>query len=251
MSITVAFRVLAFLFICTSFTYCTPRYYSPNAHNVPLFTKKGETAIRIVTGGGDDVNNAVDVQGAVALTNNIGLMINYYNAWGAEEGYGSGSGNLLEGGFGFFNPVNKHLIFETYAGGGGGSVTNYYNSQKIAHSTLKLNRLFIQPSLGYRSQYFDIALSLRAVNVNYTSFKSLFLNNTDYVNEQEQLNKIRDNPKYLLWEPALTVRGGSKTVKAQFQVGFSYNHTNPDFPQETFNANIGLALNLFPIESQE
>ena len=58
----------------------------------------------------------------------------------------------------------------------------------------------------------------------------------------DDLEYIASNPFSILFEPALTVRLGYKNVKLQYQIGMSYNITNPDFPQENMMMSLGICL---------
>src|SRR5690349_17462937 len=82
------------LFCIIVFASCdTPRYaYSPTAHNVPVFTQKGDTKAAayysnngIYTSTDSEGNEydrniaqGFDIQGAAAVTNNIALQAGYY-----------------------------------------------------------------------------------------------------------------------------------------------------------------------------
>ena len=150
-----------------------------------------------------------------------------------KKGAYSGKGNLIEAGVGFFKPIGKHFVFETYGGFGQGSVTN---NSRIGRSTFKLSRYFIQPSIGFTTPWFDIAASARFCELSYNQLDSGKTISTD----KTELDYITDNKTSLLFEPALTIRGGWKYIKCQMQLGLSQNLTNPDFQQEVFNFNLGV-----------
>jgi len=228
------------IFVGTHFllTNCSPSYYFPNAHNVPLLFHKGEGTLTLTLGGSEYVNSSVEGQGAYAITNNFALMTNFCTAWGKREDYGSGYGSLVELGAGYFKPVSSQFVFETYAGGGPGGVTNYFEPDKLEYSKLRFTKLFIQPAFGYKAPLFNIALSLRGVNLNYYAFQN------SYLNTGGKWTYYSKDPNYYLLEPALTLRGGLPNIKLQLQLGLSYNMTDPEFKQEIYNINLGLFFRL-------
>ena len=215
----------------TALSSCSHYYYAPNSHNVPLFQEKKEARISVAASGGDEFEG-IEVQSAYSITNNVGVMVNGFVVQ-PQEGSEWGKGNLIEAGIGFFKPLGKNFVFETYGGFGQGSVTNKY---RIGESTFKFSRYFVQPSIGFTTPWFDIAASVRICELSYLQLDN---NNTNSLDKAE-LDYIKDNKTSLLFEPALTIRGGWKYIKGQMQVGLSQNLTNPDFQQEEFNVNIGV-----------
>jgi len=73
-----------------------------------------------------------------------------------------GHGRLLELGIGYYNVFNEKLVFEAYAGGGGGNVTNVYENG--ARSKFSMRKSFLQPQLGFRSR---ILLSLLVQGLHF------------------------------------------------------------------------------------
>src|SRR4051812_28979282 len=81
----------------------TQRYvYTPSAHNVPVLTKKGDSKLsasystNLDFGNSDyasdnqydrNSSNGVDLQGALAITNNLAIQASYY--YRKEKNYGS------------------------------------------------------------------------------------------------------------------------------------------------------------------
>jgi hypothetical protein len=234
---------------------CVPQYYSPNAHNVPLFTHSGETMVTVATGGGDEVDGSVELQAATAVTDHWALMTNFYSAWGSEPQDGSGSGHLFEVGTGYYRPfgasdfksMKAGFVFSAFGGGGFGRVTNYCGPGKVNATKLGFRRVFVQPALGFKSSVFDVALSLRLARLSYVPVGGRWSQTPG--NDPGQAAGLAASPfsaNYFLLEPALTVRFGWQHVKLQTQLGLSLNQTDPEFYQENFNLNLGLCLDLFP-----
>lgn len=244
---------------------CSPLYYSPNAHNVPLFTHKGESSVNMaVSEGTDGVDEGIDLQAATAVTNHFGVLGNFYRAWGSST-RGSGSGHLFETAGGYYTPVTTRFarsiegkfVVSAFAGGGIGRVINYEDADKAEFSKKGFNRIFIQPGFGFKSTYIDAVISLRLANLHYHSLEeqadSPIYNYPNLVSHYHHHARaadiIRRKSGYFLWEPALTVRAGWQYVKFQLQVGSSTNLTDRDFPQENLNLNLGLYVDLFPVQN--
>ena len=219
------------------FNSCTHYYYAPNMHNVPLFQEEKEMRIAVAKSGGDEFKG-VEFQGAYSFTKNFGVMANGFFV-NTQEGGEYGKGKLVELGAGYFKPLNKYFVFETYGGFGWGKAENQYAPGFT--STANFERYFIQPAIGFTSNWFDVAISSRICGLYYDKVDHNISSNSY---EIEDLDYIEDHTSSYLFEPALTVRGGWKYVKVQLQLGYSHNLNNPELQQEKLNANIGLYFSL-------
>jgi hypothetical protein len=229
-------KIFAIIILLLLTGSCTHYYYAPNMHNVPLFQQKEELHLDLSGSAGNEFT-AFEVQAAFSITDNIGIMGNGFVVNRNRELYPDeyGRGHLLEGGVGTFVPIYHNVIFETYFGAGLGKVENGYDTG--ISSKLSLNRYFLQPSIGYTSDFMDIALSLRLNGLRYNDIQ---LSGDLYQEDQDQIQYISRNPFSIIVEPAVTLRGGWEHVKFQLQVGFSENVTNSDLLQEHLNMNFGL-----------
>ncbi len=225
-----------FLILLLMISSCTHYYYAPNMHNVPLFQQKEEFHLDISGSMGNEFT-AFEIQAAFSLTDNISIMGNGFVVNRERELYHDefGRGHLLEGGAGAFVPVYNNVIFETYFGAGLGKIENGYDTGIT--SKLSLNRYFLQPSIGYTSDFMDFALSLRLNGLRYNDIQ---LSGDLDQEDREQIQFISRNPFSILVEPAVTLRAGWEHVKFQLQVGFSENIKNPDLFQEHLNLNFGM-----------
>jgi hypothetical protein len=83
---------------------CSHKFYAPNTHAVPLVQQQGEARASGMVWAGNELSG-VELQGAYALTNRVGMMVNVIAAKGGEVGdTKSGNGYLLEAGSGYFRP---------------------------------------------------------------------------------------------------------------------------------------------------
>jgi hypothetical protein len=226
--------------VTVTFTFgCSPVYYSPNSQNVPLLSHKGEYNV-----GVSGSEKLLEFQGSVSPDNHLGLQLN--GSWYIPEKTDSGNrgaGYFTDAGVGYyvaFGP-NDILVFETYAIGGIGGVRNTFANRPNNTATGSLysnvGRYGIQPVFGVKWKYVDAAISSRFVGLSY------FNTSGGLVYENiSQVNYINQNRHGFLIEPALTVRAGVDFLKAQIQLGGSFNITNPGFHQRNSMLTVGLVF---------
>ncbi len=219
-------------------TSCAHYYYAPNAQNVPLLKEKKDTKLTVALSSGDEFTG-FEAQFATAVSDKIGIMANLITASGNEDNGESGSGSMFEIGAGYFKPLGKRFVFETYGGIGYGTVSNKYDP---GTSKVKFTRLFVQPSIGFTTSWIDIALSTRLAGLNYHSVAYSGIENHD----SSDLEYIKDNKFSFLFEPAFTVRAGWDQLKFQLQLVLSKNLNNSALQQEESNFNLGLFLDVSP-----
>ncbi len=232
---------LYLVLITLSITGCAPKYYVPNSVNTPMLTEKGEF---VANGLMND--NRGELQFAYAPAAHFGLVANGTLFFPKDESNGNGGkGSFFEAGAGYFLPMTNNFVFETYALFGFGSLENYFpeSVQTYPGTNGRLDasvfRLAVQPSLGYKSRYFEAAVSARAGMVNYSGISGSLM--TGGENQQQYLE---NNKGQFMIEPALTLRGGIDFLKLQLQLGSSVNMTNSDFPQDKSWMTIGLHYRL-------
>ncbi|MBA3682401.1 MAG: hypothetical protein H0W73_14755 [Bacteroidetes bacterium] len=220
---------------------CTTQMYVSNAVNAPLLKEKGEVHINVTQN---------DLQVAAALGKNFGVMANgfYMNYKDNSTNY-KHDGILGEAAIGYFKPYENNLVFEAFVGAGGGRVskqqtfTDNNNNSYLANFNANATKFFIQPDIGYKTKYFDAVFSPRFSAVKYTSFDQ-----TNYP-EVELHNDYLDNnnllgPIFMFAEPAVTLRGGYKFVKLQFQYGLTINMTPNDIKHADNFSSLGLVINI-------
>jgi hypothetical protein len=208
---------------------CSPKYYAPNTHNVPLLSRDGDYAVSGAIG-----DSRGELQGAFAVAEDITLMLNAaaFDRRDDEQGDG-GQGGLVEFGVGYQRPLDEHFQVGIFGLVGGGDVENHFPSTVAANPgtsgvlEANLTRFGVQPVIGWRSTYFEAAASLRVLGLRYSGVSgSLVFAGEDQV---QLLNSQKD---HTLLEPALTVRGGFPTVKLQLQLGWSVNKSHANFRQD-------------------
>ena len=233
------FVVLSALFI----SGCHPIYYASNGHNVPLLKEKHE--VRVNAGVTlTEYLAGPDLQMAYAASENIGIIANgiYLSSGDNSDGYGY----LAEAGGGYFKALNKWWVAEVYAGTGFARVVNkdYYETH-----TLKFIKPFIQPAVGFSSDYFDLAFSPKIAWVHYNEpfildFELRTDSNGNVIvgpDGYAEINVLKEKQTFFAFEPGFTMRGGWKYIKVQLQVVKSLQ----DIPDgDNLSINLSLSANL-------
>lgn len=213
------------------FCSCATTLYTTNAVNVPLLKEKGEVKLNVTQN---------DLQAAIAVSDNIGIMANgYYENYNGSNNYRHG-GAMGELGLGYLLNSEGNLVMETYVGGGLGKVhkqqqfTTNTNDDYMASFDVNAVKGFVQTNLGYRSKYFDVALTPKFSFVKYSNFSQTNYSEEQLKNDYLDRNRLTD-PLFVFAEPAITVRGGYKFIKLQAQYGVTLNvggqsiRKTPDF----------------------
>ncbi len=231
---------------------CTPLLYIPNKINAPLMAEKNDFRVNLginQTGG----PASFEGQGAYALSDNVGIMVNYSGLSKAEEGNnGQHYHHLLEGGIGVFEDYGKELdhgkLFraELFLGAGKGWArdvviydpfvlfgsppppeTNFYKG--------RYQRYFIQPAVGLAGNVVGGSFSLRCSWVSFQQF-------LHEVNGAQNVINYNGGLAFATIEPAFTVRVGYKGIKFFTQIGnlFPLGSDNSDFNEVTNFENIFL-----------
>jgi hypothetical protein len=227
---------------------CTHYYYAPNTANIPMLREKGEGRINVNYYGTDEATGG-ELQAAYATGKRTAFMLNILTASSNGELFNSdkynprnealGFGTYGEVGYGFFSTVPKSkCVFEAYAGIGTGRITNWYAEN--AKSKVRLIKMFVQPSLAWRSKNFEVAFSSRFAFANLKVKE-----NTGDLNQEVEY--IRSHGSALLAEPSLLIRFGLKRVQIAVNYSQSANLSN-NWQQETTGIGVGLS---FPFKIEQ
>jgi hypothetical protein len=226
-------KIISFFVFILAMSSCTHYYYIPPTHNVPLFREKGEYRAAVSMGGGEEIST-IDIQTACSITDKFAVLANFMTADGGNRNSENwGKGNYLDAAFGYFQPIGAHGVFEIYGGCGGSKQHHQYRNGET--SDLSFTKIFIQPSTGLTFSGMDVALSCGLSNIYFFNIVNNYENNFP-------VDDIAKNKNNFLFEPSLTVRGGWKYLKLQFQLGFSQNLSNKNLNFETTKLNAGLTF---------
>ena len=229
------FYLLLVTAFCASLS-CNPVFYSPDPHNNPLISEKGETNLGGNVGvSGDSYNWGI--HGSYGLTPTIAFKFNgnfYKSSIGSDDNF-SGSGKLLEVAPGYYSKITDKLVFNAYGIAAYGTVkNNNLNSSETLNASML--RYGLQPEIGYKSQTVHFLFSTRVVHLHHYNLAP----STLQLNSDNTLD-IRNN---FLIEPSFTLRLGPPNLKFQAQMGLSINVLNQSFRQEHLYLGTGLNINL-------
>lgn len=240
------------LFFCFSLAGCSPVFYSPPSQNVPLLTHEKEfTASASLVSG--TAASSVGVKAAYAVSPHVGIMAggNAYLPDSKADSASYGSGGLFEAGAGYFTPMSNKFVFETYGLFGFGQMKNNFPKSVKKHPgtdgkiNANLFSLAIQPSFGFKSKYFEAAVSTKGSLVTYSNIGgNLMERNEDQSAEGSQQAYLKANKSNFMIEPAITLRAGFDFLKLQLQAGKSLNLSHPNFPQDEGWVSMGLSYRL-------
>ncbi len=220
-----------FVFLSIAILSCAP-VYVPNARNAPLFRGAGEFQSSVSFGEG------IDAQGAVSITNHIGVMGNYNYVNRNTSDINDNDyvkHKFWEAGVGYYENTDK-MSYEIFGGYGRGEGTSYgtyswFGSTDI-NATGNYQRFFIQPSIGSNQNIFNWIVSTRISLVDFENFTY------DGV-------VANYNSPALFFEPAFTgrIHFGKSPIYTQFQTGFSFT-TQGDtvYDYQPFQLSFGIGL---------
>jgi hypothetical protein len=220
---------------------CSHYYYVPGAQNVPLFREKDELHISGSYGEGLE-SKGINIQAAYSLTDNVGIMTDFISAKGGNLSNNNyARGNYFDVAAGYFKPLDKFGVFEIYGGLGRGEqhheYGSFYYNQSTGYADLSFIKLYIQPSFGFTSDYFDIAFSTRISRITFNILDNNISGNTDSYNNLFTLS----DKSHLFLEPGITLRAGWKSVKVQVQAVYSRYLNNPRlYIGEEYHLSLGL-----------
>ena len=216
---------------------CSCSVYVPNGVNTPMFTKKGETQINASVGTG------VNVQGAYAVSDHVGIIANgYFNNTTTtinNDDTRKGNGKLFEGGVGYFTKADNGFAFETYVGAGFGNLTidkSVVSTKSNKAFETSAAKIFIQPTIGYAAKHFELGFTPRFTMMKYqkptTTYSSAELAADKFVNI--------DQTNWLFIEPTLTIRAGGEKLKGQVQLGRSFKLNSQELGYSSGILNLGI-----------
>ena len=230
---------LAIVIVVIYLNSCSPVYYIPNTQNVPLLSHEKEYNISMMGN-----TTSLELQTSVSPVNHLGIQLNssYFIPQFMDNG-DRGRGYMIDGGAGYYKAFgfDDKFIFEAYAVGGIGHAYNgfMYRDSITTGGSISTNvaRYGVQPIIGFKSKYIDVAVSSRFVALSY------FNTTGDLVyNGVRQTDYLSDHSNSFLIEPAFTFRAGSDFFKFQLQVQGSFNTLYSNFYQNNSMITVGIVL---------
>jgi len=237
--------VIVFISAIIFLTSCAPTYYKPKTFNVPLLEMKSD--VQLSAQGNEE---SISIQGAYAVTNNIGVSLDqffYYNQR-SKSTYRS-----TEIGLGYFDKRTDILHYEAYLIGGLGKLTKTsdqipteFYTPPIGSLSSNYALLGVQQSIGLKWKYFEMAYTLRLLRQDFYNSEGNYIyndkNEVDYLNQIDYQN---------IFEHGLTLRAGAENFKVQLQIlktnEIGRNALDTDFRTiDSQNVSIGIVYNFNP-----
>lgn len=238
----------------------SPRYaYTPAAHNVPVLTKKGDAKIGALYSNApptdDNYNdermyshtNGLDVQGALAVSDNWAIQASHFQRWERNTGGPDTANikyrrNLTDIGGGYYFAMNKRKtnFFQFFAGAGFGKFdfTDHSIQGDYFHES-NIFKFYFQPAFIFRSKgSFSTSIALRGSIIKYYGIK------TNYTNAQLSNYRLQDldyRAKFF-FEPAFVSSFGFKNLpglRIEFQGSLSLIAAYDPFDYHPVNLSIG------------
>ena len=219
-------KAINFVFLILLFFSCSPIYYAPNAHNVPIFTEKnqGNFSGGIVNYGfseptGDLGGTGLVAQTAFSFSNHFAVQGNCMFSAGLSSNV-----NYFDGALGYYKPINDELVFEIYTGVGGGYTYSIFDYDNILFKDSLITRVnsnylkfYAQPSIGFHKGSFFASLDTR---IGVLSFNNVRYDTTDSL----QIANIYLDALYkshTLIEPAISLGINAPHVQFKWQIHFN------------------------------
>ena len=229
-------RIIIFsVFASWILTSCSPVLYAPTTQVTPLHEKKGAADI-----GGSAGMSGYEAHINYAISNHIAAGVQ-----GRIAGFPGKSNDEMTGTpdvnntFGanvtWFNtvPSNPALRYGITGGINAGHAADKYNQYAESHnSTADHRQFYIQPAYGYFSKNFEAIASCNLSSVTLTNVQS------DWADLSNQ-----SSLSFLHATPAITLKGGSKTIKAFVQSGYTFTNNAKAYSDVTsfWGGNVNLS----------
>ncbi|MFO7938827.1 MAG: hypothetical protein R6U66_03650 [Bacteroidales bacterium] len=210
------------------FTACSPEYI-PNMVNSPLLSNQGEVQATIAGG-----TSNLDVQTAVALSDNWALMVN--GSYADEHSDSSEDFHkhlMVEMGVGYYEKMGRIGRYEIFGGYGAGKIKGRYDEAVFdaPYTEASFNKIFLQPGIGLSTGYYDGSFATRfsAIQMDLDASTAGFTD--DF---------------HLFFEPVITNKFGSRYIKVIMQAGLSLpiSQTELHYDYQPFLFHVGIHMNI-------
>lgn len=219
--------------------FCQTYNYAPNKMNIPSVTEKGDASLSIGWGRGG-VFQALELQAVYSPLPHVAFMANYFGARDNDVRKKRITGTdfyLWETAVGVYEKAPKGAA-SLFAGFSSGNLYSNYGADRTAEFGIK--RLFIQPGLNYRSNYFQAGLALRLNYLMYQHGVVSFAIDEPYIRYIQNLEK--DSPIFL---PELGIDVGMRLKPVTISIYIISVFQNTDnWGFNRINTGLSIALDL-------
>ena len=207
-------KILILMTVSLSIIACTPAYYLPTKQHVQVFEQKGD----IVVSGNLGMYGTIGADAGYAFTDHLGVYSSF-NGFNISS-YG-GSENKVVRDYIWDNEFIYYtkLKYDFYAACNAGIGFGEFDVNN-AYYKLRLNRQFIQPSIGLTVfDHFQTSFSSRITRLDY-DINSYIAHESAYDNQMLRdyfmFGNMDERPVYFA-EPAITMGVNLGNFKTQIQ----------------------------------
>lgn len=240
-----------------------PRYmYSPSAQNVTVLVKKGDSKLSANYSLDIDepFGRGLDLQGAVALTNNFAIQASYFNRRERDNTQWDNPKNssinfkreLTEVGIGYFKSIHPRdkVMFQIFGGVGKGAfsfadrIVDLSNPVVTKHHSADVLKIYFQPAFTFRlTENLGLSVSTRVSIIKFSKVQ------TDYSALQLEDYHLRQvgYGSHVFFEPAFTNTVGFKKlngVKLQCQLLVALRVSDPYISNRLLNFSTGFLVDV-------
>lgn len=219
---------------------CSHTYYLPTSPNVPLFKEKNEVQANGSLGYDGTGIGSKQAQVAYSVTNHFAVTGTYADFHGGDQNrFDYGQAQYYEMTAGYFKPIHNQLVFDVF--GGYGYCQQYHQFSVYETASLDFHKLIVRPTIGYTSNYFDVAFTS---SINHLSYNNASINIIRSKNDLELIQKLDRAKNIFLFEPSMMYRLGWKYVKfqAQWSITVPLNHHDLDLNSGQVSAGLSFAF---------
>ncbi|MEZ4906553.1 MAG: hypothetical protein R2771_02665 [Saprospiraceae bacterium] len=235
-------KIIIYVFIVLILSGCySQTYYSNLGSNVPLLKEKNDFQCYSSVGNSSGKINEYYGGIAYSMIDQFAISGNYIYSYNHDEEVFGQSGNYYDIAAGYYNSfgslwkIEKPFIYDIYLGYGKDYQHHiYYSRLDIIDSKLKMNKLFVQSSLGFSTKLIDIAFAGRISRLSYCSVEPNMVSGDDL----EKLLQISSQKNFYRFEPSFTFQIGWKHIKFREQLFISYSN-KPEIIEDMMGINFG------------
>lgn len=237
-------RLILLFLVANSIVSCSHTYYMSNTQQVNMFEEKNEARIFGAYGYEDGYTQQGEGGISYSITDKFAASASYMFVSGSGKKIGgdhvkrndTGTGHYGEISAGYYKPLTKHFIFDTYVGIGMANQRHNYNGDNWETSSASINfqKYFVQPSFGYHNRFMEIALSSR--------LSTVYFNGITFNGNLKERTEVLALDNSLIAEPAVTLSVGLENIKAQAQVIYTAKLAGSDFNPVDFKFSFGLII---------
>ena len=217
---------------------CSPVVYKPNRIQVPELQKKGDLRI-----GGSIGFDGKNLQGAYALTDQLGIMVNAFTfeERSQYDNYLLGGASSIEGGIGYYKAPGPFIV-ENYATLAFGSLyarnrNPFTEPYTIDRLDANFFRLALQSSATLRTNIFSISAMWRLSQMHYYNASGNYPVYPNIISEGLKTQNVH----YFL-EPGFQVSLGFKYFRCNAQWQYAMHLGKTWLPYEPYNYSLGMQI---------